>query len=111
MSASTRSDSSPATRRGFLKTAGVALTGAGVIAAGYYSARALDTVKSKGPQNRLVRPLISADRVLGVTVGISGQRNTGFVVRSESLGTKTIVHHYGHGGAGWTLSWGTSALA
>ena len=27
------------------------------------------------------------------------------------LGDKTIVHNYGHGGGGGTLSWGTAALA
>jgi glycine/D-amino acid oxidase-like deaminating enzyme len=29
----------------------------------------------------------------------------------ETLGSKTIVHNYGHGGSGWSLSWGSSTLA
>jgi glycine/D-amino acid oxidase-like deaminating enzyme len=29
----------------------------------------------------------------------------------ESVGNKTIVHNYGHGGSGWSLSWGSSAIA
>jgi glycine/D-amino acid oxidase-like deaminating enzyme len=33
------------------------------------------------------------------------------VVRAEQLGEKLLVHNYGHGGAGITLSWGTSKLA
>jgi D-amino-acid oxidase len=32
-------------------------------------------------------------------------------VRSERVGEKTVVHHYGHGGCGVTLSWGTAELA
>src|SRR5207253_2525326 len=35
----------------------------------------------------------------------------GFVVRADPLGEKRLVHNYGHGGAGITLSWGTSKLA
>ena len=35
----------------------------------------------------------------------------GFVVRAEALGDKRLVHNYGHGGGGITLSWGSSKLA
>jgi glycine/D-amino acid oxidase-like deaminating enzyme len=38
-------------------------------------------------------------------------RPQGFVVRQEQLGDKRLVHNYGHGGGGITLSWGTSKLA
>jgi D-amino-acid oxidase len=27
------------------------------------------------------------------------------------LGNKTLVHNYGHGGSGWSLSWGTAGIA
>ena len=33
------------------------------------------------------------------------------MVRAEKLGDKALVHNYGHGGGGVTLSWGTSELA
>jgi len=29
----------------------------------------------------------------------------------ERVGEKTVVHNYGHGGSGWSLSWGSSAIA
>jgi glycine/D-amino acid oxidase-like deaminating enzyme len=32
-------------------------------------------------------------------------------VRGETLGTKRLVHNYGHGGAGISLCWGTARLA
>ena len=44
-------------------------------------------------------------------VGLRPFRPSGFVVRAEKLDAKTVVHNYGHGGAGITLSWGTSQLA
>jgi glycine/D-amino acid oxidase-like deaminating enzyme len=55
--------------------------------------------------------LVSRDRVLRTIVGLRPFRPAGFVVRAEKLGDKTLVHNYGHGGAGVTLSWGTSELA
>ncbi|HVS63045.1 MAG TPA: FAD-dependent oxidoreductase, partial [Thermoanaerobaculia bacterium] len=36
---------------------------------------------------------------------------SGFVVRSERLDDHLVVHNYGHGGGGLSLSWGSSALA
>jgi len=38
-------------------------------------------------------------------------RRSGFVVRTEKIGDTLVVHDYGHGGAGITLSWGTAKLA
>jgi len=54
---------------------------------------------------------VARERVLRTIVGLRPFRPSGYVVRSEPLGAKTIVHHYGHGGCGVTLSWGTAELA
>ena len=54
---------------------------------------------------------ISADREIRTVVGLRPFRPSGFVVRPEKLGEKLIVHNYGHGGGGVTLSWGTAHLA
>ncbi|HEV2130394.1 MAG TPA: FAD-dependent oxidoreductase, partial [Longimicrobiaceae bacterium] len=43
--------------------------------------------------------------------GLRPYRPAGFVVRAERLGEKMVVHNYGHGGGGISLSWGSSALA
>ncbi|MDB6071337.1 MAG: FAD-binding oxidoreductase [Verrucomicrobiales bacterium] len=43
--------------------------------------------------------------------GLRPYRPSGFVVRREDTAGKTLVHHYGHGGGGFSLSWGTSQLA
>lgn len=57
-----------------------------------------------------VKPQISRDHIQRVTVGLRPHRPSGFVVRSERLGSKTLIHNYGHGGSGWSLSWGTAYL-
>ncbi|QHJ12843.1 putative D-amino-acid oxidase [Paraglaciecola mesophila] len=59
----------------------------------------------------MVAPRISANNIITEIVGHRPYRAEGFVVRSEPFGDKTLVHNYGHGGGGVTLSWGSSALA
>ena len=54
-----------------------------------------------------VRP----DRVIRTTVGLRPFHPGGFQVRTERLDLKTVVHNYGHGGAGHSLAWGTGLLA
>jgi glycine/D-amino acid oxidase-like deaminating enzyme len=54
---------------------------------------------------------VSLDRVTRTTVGLRPYRAGGFVLRAEGHDDKTIVHDYGHGGAGMTLSWGAALLA
>jgi D-amino-acid oxidase len=55
--------------------------------------------------------LVSPDRIIRTVAGLRPYRAAGFVVRAEPLGDKKLVHNYGHGGAGITLSWGSSKLA
>ncbi|RYD18807.1 MAG: FAD-binding oxidoreductase [Verrucomicrobiaceae bacterium] len=43
--------------------------------------------------------------------GLRPFRPSGFVVRREDVAGKILVHNYGHGGGGMTLSWGSSELA
>jgi len=54
---------------------------------------------------------VSPDRVIREVVGLRPYRDEGFVVSAERASDKLIVHNYGHGGAGITLSWGTASLA
>jgi len=53
----------------------------------------------------------SPDRIILTAAGLRPYRPGGFVVRADALGAKRLVHNYGHGGAGITMSWGTSKLA
>jgi D-amino-acid oxidase len=59
-----------------------------------------------------LRPVdVDAGRVIRTVAGLRPYRASGFVVRREALGEKALVHNYGHGGSGITLSWGSSRLA
>ncbi|WOJ94200.1 FAD-dependent oxidoreductase [Congregibacter variabilis] len=58
-----------------------------------------------------VAPRISEDRIVRVIVGHRPFRPSGFVVKRETFDQKDIIHNYGHGGGGISLSWGSSALA
>ena len=55
--------------------------------------------------------IVDPGRVIRAYACLRPYRAGGFVVRTESLGDKRLVHNYGHGGAGITLSWGSSKLA
>ena len=54
---------------------------------------------------------VTSDRVVRTVVGLRPFRPSGFVVRPEKLDDTLVIHNYGHGGAGITLSWGTAQLA
>jgi glycine/D-amino acid oxidase-like deaminating enzyme len=49
--------------------------------------------------------------VIREVVGLRPYRAEGFVVAAQRAGNKFLVHNYGHGGGGMTLSWGTASLA
>lgn len=59
----------------------------------------------------LPRVQVSTDRITRSICGLRPYRPSGFVVRAEKLNDTLVVHNYGHGGAGITLSWGTAELA
>jgi glycine/D-amino acid oxidase-like deaminating enzyme len=51
------------------------------------------------------------DRIFRVTVCLRPFRAAGPRLDVERVGDKTVVHNYGHGGSGWSLSWGSSSVA
>jgi D-amino-acid oxidase len=53
----------------------------------------------------------SWDRIIRTTVGLRPHRDAGFVLRADTLDDKLLVHNYGHGGAGMSISWGTGLMA
>lgn len=96
-------------RRDWLK---LAAAGAAAALAGCASRprSALDYTRPHSPLP-FARPEIAMDRIANIRVGFRPYREPGFVVRGERLGDKIVIHNYGHGGAGITLSWGSSMLA
>lgn len=51
------------------------------------------------------------DRITRVTVCLRPFRAAGPRMDVETVGDKTVVHNYGHGGSGWSLSWGAAEQA
>ena len=78
------------------------------------SAPTMQSDKPSPPTNRRVAlaPIrAQPDCITGVYVCTRPFRAAGPRIEMERIGHKQIVHNYGHGGSGWSLSWGSSALA
>jgi glycine/D-amino acid oxidase-like deaminating enzyme len=60
---------------------------------------------------QLVPVRASTDRITRITVCTRPFRAQGPRLDAEQIGSKLVVHNYGHGGSGWSLSWGSSAVA
>jgi glycine/D-amino acid oxidase-like deaminating enzyme len=89
-------------RRAFLAGAAGAAIGAAAIA-GRRPVRA-------DSESFLPIPTLEGSRVIRRTAGLRPYRDGGIRIETETIGTKKVVHDYGHGGAGVTLSWGSAAL-
>lgn len=51
------------------------------------------------------------DRLFDITVCLRPFRAQGPRIEAERIGDTLVVHNYGHGGSGWSLSWGSATLA
>jgi glycine/D-amino acid oxidase-like deaminating enzyme len=62
---------------------------------------------------RLQLPPVKAtvERITRITVCTRPFRAEGPRLDVERIGAQTIVHNYGHGGSGWSLSWGSGTIA
>ena len=61
---------------------------------------------------RFLAPLrASTDRIFDITVCLRPFRAAGPRLDTERIGDTLVVHNYGHGGSGWSLSWGSSTIA
>ena len=94
-------------RRSFLETSAAAALG---FAIGGCTPRMAVRDARRRPAN-LAPVDLSWDRIIRTTVGLRPYRESGFLVKADRLDEKTVIHNYGHGGAGMSLSWGTATLA
>lgn len=97
-------------RRDLLRDGALALVGLGLTGCATRRPGGMDSA-ARRPPVRLAPVRVSADRVIRATVGLRPHRPSGFVLRAAKLGHKTLIHNYGHGGAGMSLSWGTAQMA
>src|SRR6266567_423481 len=99
-------------RRQFLKSGGTAAVGLAI--AGCLPRANARVAPDTGGRRRSVNLVpvdVSWDRIIRTTAGLRPHRPSGFVVRADRFDERTLIHNYGHGGAGWSLSWGTGLLA
>ena len=99
-------------RRKFLKTANAAAdAGIGLTSNANAQGIVVDKYVGLDPTRKFSPVNVSSDRAIRTVVGLRPYRPSGFRINSEQLNNKTVIHNYGHGGAGVTLSWGSATLA
>lgn len=100
-------------RRSALKAIGI-LAGTAALegcAAKHIASTAAPSAPSLSALLKLPKVDVQPDREIRTIVGLRPFRPSGFVVAAQKFDEKLVVHNYGHGGAGVTLSWGTSEMA
>lgn len=107
-------------RRQFLRTANLAVISAAVSGCARKTSPVFHSTLNQAalapvnlPENACHLPpvRVAEDRVIRSVVGLRPYRPSGFRVEREQVGDTVVVHNYGHGGGGITLSWGTAKLA
>ncbi|HMP55381.1 MAG TPA: FAD-dependent oxidoreductase [Novosphingobium sp.] len=67
--------------------------------------RAMGTAAAIGPMR------LDPARIVRVTVCLRPFRAAGPRIEAERIAGRRVVHHYGHGGSGWSLGWGSAREA
>lgn len=88
---------------------GGALAGVAVLGASGCATRARAFPDGTGA-HAWPRPDLDPSLVIREVAGLRPFRPAGFRVEPERVGDQLVIHHYGHGGCGVTLSWGTADL-
>jgi glycine/D-amino acid oxidase-like deaminating enzyme len=96
-------------RRTFLTRGSVALAGYAISGCATTGA-SRSAAPARRPPINLPPFHPSFDRVIRTTVGLRPHRDSGFVLRAEKLDAKTLIHNYGHAGAGMSLAWGCGIM-
>jgi glycine/D-amino acid oxidase-like deaminating enzyme len=99
---------SETSRRGFLRGA---LVSSALLMASNPKEQVYALAARFNPERHFAPVKVARNRIIREVVGLRPYRPEGFVVNAERVGEKLLVHNYGHGGAGVTLSWGTASLA
>jgi glycine/D-amino acid oxidase-like deaminating enzyme len=96
---------------GLAGCATTATTASGTTAAGP-SAAVQTSARSGPPFVPYLAPIrAQADRLFDITVCLRPFRAAGPRMDTETLGDTLVIHNYGHGGSGWSLSWGSGTMA
>ena len=71
----------------------------------------LGTAPSPKRRRTLAPVDVAPERVIREVTGLRPFRCSGFRVDAEPFGEKLLIHNYGHGGGGVSISWGSAQLA
>lgn len=66
----------------------------------------LSTLSLTTPIKQLKAPNLNDDQIIGYNVGLRPYRTSGIRIEKQRINSKTVIHNYGYGGSGLTLSWG-----
>ena len=80
---------------------------AGLSACAPQSAR----VASRWSRPSLMPYRMDVERIIDIKSCIRPFRPMGPRLDAEQIGDKLVIHNYGHGGSGWSLSWGSADVA
>lgn len=104
---------SPLPRRAVLTGLGASGLGACATAPAPGSAPAIGSTSLRPTfaPHRLAPIRAEPGRISRITVCTRPFRGAGPRIEAEAFGDKRLVHNYGHGGSGWSLSWGSAQAA
>jgi hypothetical protein len=54
---------------------------------------------------------VSLDQLVDIKCCIRPLRAAGPNLAAETVAGRLVIHNYGHGGSGWSLSWGSAEIA
>lgn len=72
---------------------------------------ALRAQPSVGSAPQLLPMQLSPDRLIDIKCCIRPLRAAGPNLGTEMVRDRLVIHNYGHGGSGWSLSWGSAEIA
>jgi hypothetical protein len=91
-------------RRSLMQTSGLGLAGLAMSLPGRAQA-------AFAPPPALVPVDARAERLMRISVCLRPFRAAGPRIELERIAGRHVIHHYGHGGSGWSLSWGSAMQA
>jgi D-amino-acid oxidase len=92
-------------RRSFLKNLALAIPAS---YSGLYLGRGTNQNTAEASTALLALPDFSEKNLLRSVAGLRPLRTNGIRLEAESVFGKQVIHNYGHGGAGFTMSWGSA---
>src|SRR4051812_29380672 len=97
-------------RRTFLSSGSLALAGYAIGGCAITGSSPAPRLAPRREPVPLAPVRVSFDRIIRTTVRLRPHRDSGFVLRAEKLDAKTLIHNYGHAGAGMSLAWGCGVM-